>query len=54
MDLGVKYPFVNMSMSSLGDSREVYKALIDEFKIQEDVKMYSQSPDYGDFRGFYL
>ena len=52
MDLGVKYPFVNMSMSSLGDSREVYKALIDEFKIQEDVKMYTQLADCDDFHRF--
>ena len=28
--------------------------LLFEVKIQEDIKMYSQLPDYDDFRGFGL
>ena len=43
-----------MLKSAIGDTAEVHQAILDEFKIQEDVKMYIQLPDYDDFLGFYL
>ena len=46
---GRKYSFANMLKSSLEDTREVNQVLLVEFTIQEDVKMYIQSPDYDDF-----
>ena len=36
------------------DTHGANQVLLGEFKIQEDVKMYTQLPDYGDFGGFYL
>ena len=43
-----------MLKSSIGHTREVNHVLLDKFKIQGEVKMYSQLPDYDDFRRFYL
>ena len=40
--------------SGVGNTAEPDQALLGEFKIQEDVKMYSRRPEYYDFRGFYL
>ena len=39
-----------MLRSRLGDDPEVNQVLADEFKIQDDVKMYSQLPGYDDFQ----
>ena len=41
-----------MMKSSIEESQEVNRALLDEFKIQEDVEMYGQLPDCDEFRGF--
>ena len=41
-----------MLKSSLYNSKEVNRARLVEFKMQGDVKMYSQWPGYDDFRGF--
>ena len=50
LDLSGEYSFSNMMNSSLDDEIEVNQVLIDEFKVKEDVKMFSQLPDYDDFR----
>ena len=49
MDSGGKYSFVNMTKSSIGNPQEVDQALLDEFWIQEDVRIYRQLPGYDDF-----
>ena len=54
MDLGGKYSFANMLRSNLEESNEVNAVLRSEFPQQEDVKLYSQLPDYDDFRGYDL
>ena len=54
MDLRGEYSFVNMAYPRFENSQELNHALLDEFKIQEDVKMYSQRPGYYGFRGFDL
>ena len=38
-----------MMRSGIEDTQEVNQALLDAFKIQEDVKMYSRLHGYGDF-----
>ena len=38
--------------SGIEDTTEVNRALLDAFKIQDDVKMYSRLHEYDDFRGF--
>ena len=43
-----------MSNGSLVSYPEVYRALLDKFKMQYDVKMYIRLPDYDDFRDFDL
>ena len=43
-----------MLKANLGNPPELNQALLDEFKIQDDVKMYIQLPGYGDFHGFDL
>ena len=48
---GWKYSFWNMAKSSLGNPHGANQALLDEFKTQEDVQMYTQLTDYGEFRG---
>ena len=50
MDLGGNYSFVNILKSCLRNSPWVNHVLLDVFKTQEDVEMYRQWPDYGDFR----
>ena len=54
VDLAGKYSLAIMTKSGIEDNQEANQLLLDGFKIQEDVKMYIQLPDYGDFRGFYL
>ena len=54
IDLGGKYSFANMLRSNLEESNEANAVLRSEFSQQEDVKLYSQLPDYDDFRGYYL
>ena len=43
-----------MLRSSLDNGKEAHLAISDNFKHQEDVKLYIQLPDYGDFRGYDL
>ena len=43
-----------MLQANLGSYPEANRALLGEFKTQEDVKIYSRLPDYDDFRGFDL
>ena len=43
-----------MLRSNLGESKEANAVLRSEFSQQEDVKLYSQLPDYDDFRGYDL
>ena len=50
--LGAKCSFANMPNAIVGDPSEVNQLLIDEFKIQEDVKMYTQLADCDDFHRF--
>ena len=54
IDLGGKYSFTNMLRSNLEESKEANAVLRSEFSQQEDVKLYSQLPDYDDFRGYDL
>ena len=54
IDLSGKYSFANMLRSNLEESNEVNAVLRSEFSQQEDVKLYSQLPDYDDFRGYDL
>ena len=43
-----------MLRSELEESNEANAVLRSEFSQQEDVKLYSQLPDYDDFRGYDL
>ena len=43
-----------MLRSSLGNGKEAHLAILGNFKHQEDVKLYIQLPDYGDFRCYDL
>ena len=43
-----------MLKASCESSPESNRALLNEFEIQEDVKMYIQLPGYDGFRGFDL
>ena len=52
MDLVGKYSFANMMKSGIEDTKAVIHSRLDEFKIQEDVKIYNQLPYYDGFRGF--
>ena len=52
IDLGGEYSFSRMTKSGIGDNREVSRSILDEFKIQQDVKMYIQLPVYDGFRRF--
>ena len=54
IDLRGKYSFANMIRSNLEESNEANAVLMSEFPQQEDVKLYSQLPDYDDFRGYDL
>ena len=54
MDLGGKYSFANTLRRNLEESNEANAVLRSEFSQQEDVKLYSQLPDYDDFRGYDL
>ena len=39
-----------MMKSSLGNTKE-HLVVLEDSKQQEDVKLYGQLPDYGDFQG---
>ena len=52
VDLGGGYLLARILKSGIKDTRDANQALLDEFKIQEDVEMYIQLPEYYDFRGF--
>ena len=43
-----------MSKSSLGNTTEAHLVVLDDSKQREDVKLYSQLPDYDDFRCYDL
>ena len=43
-----------MMKSSLGNTKEAHLGVSDDFEQQEDVKLYSQLPDYDDFQGYDL
>ena len=53
-DLSGKYSFANMIRSNLEESNEANAVLRSEFPQQEDAILYSQLPDYDDFRGYDL
>ena len=46
--------FANTLRNNLEESNEVNAVLRSEFSQQEDVKLYSQLPDYDEFRGYDL
>ena len=48
------YLFPNTLNSSLGAGPEVNQASVDDFKLVEDVAMYTQLPDYDDREGLDL
>ena len=54
MDLSRKFGFSNLLRSNSEESKEANAVLNDEFSQQEDVKLYSQLPEYDDFRGYDL
>ena len=54
MDSGGEFGFSNLLRSNLEESNEANAVLRGEFSQQEDVKLYSRLPDYGDFRGYGL
>ena len=39
-----------MLKSKLGDTKEAHLAVLEDYKKQEDVKLYGQLPDYDDFQ----
>ena len=43
-----------MLKSILGNTKEVRQVVLENFKHQEDVKLYGQLPDYDDFQGYDL
>ena len=49
-DLGGKYPWPNKPNEIISAENEVNQALIDQFKVQGDVEMFSRLPDYYDSR----
>ena len=54
VDLGGEYSLAGMMQSGFEDTQDANQALLDEFKIQDGVKMYRRLPEYGDFLGFYV
>ena len=54
LDLSGEFSRKEMLKSSLGSTKESHLAGLDDFKQQGDVKLYSQLPDYDDFRGYDL
>ena len=54
MDLSGKPARRNMPKSSLGNTKEVHRAILENSKQQEDVKLYGQLPDYDDFQRYDL
>ena len=47
-----EYALAIMMKSGIDDNHEANHVLLDEFNIQEDVKMQIQLGDCDDFRGF--
>ena len=54
IDLSGKFPIQNMLKSALMDKKESNVVFLEDFKKQEDVKLYSHLPDYDDFQGYDL
>ena len=54
MGLSGKFTRRNMMQSSLGNTKEVRRAVLENPKQQEDAKLYGQLPDYDDFQGYDL
>ena len=54
IDAGGKRSCPNMPNGSLVRYPEVYRALLEKFKIQYDVEICTRLPDYDDFRDFDL
>ena len=54
MGLSGKFGFSNLLRNNLEESKEANAILRNEFPQQEDVKLYSQLPDYDGFRGYDL
>ena len=52
--MGGIYSPPNRHKASLASKKEVNQALLVAFKIQEDVKMHIQLPEYDDLQGFDL
>ena len=48
------YSIPNMLKAGLWNYPEVNQSLLDELKIQADVTMYTQLPEYDDLHGFDL
>ena len=54
LDSSREFAMQNISRSSLGNTKEAHLVVLDDFEQKEDVKLYSQLPDYDDFRGYDL
>ena len=54
LDLSGKFHRKSMAMSSLENEKKRISAVSEKFKQKEDVEMYIQLPDYGDFQGYDL
>ena len=54
MDLGGESSRRNMLKSNLDNTKESHLAVLEDSEKQEDVKLYGQLPDYGDFQGYDL
>ena len=52
--LGWGYSRGNMLRPSLENGKGAHSVVLGNFKQQEDVKIYSQLPDYDDFQVYYL
>ena len=54
LDLDGDIHFQTFRNARIGTEKEVHQTLLDAVKIQEDVKMIGQLPDYDDLRGIDL
>ena len=54
VDLSGEFAFSNMCDSIRNDDPDVNEAIVDEFKIKGDVRMYNQLPGYDASNGLYL
>ena len=50
--MGGKHALATMMKSVIEDTQGANRALLCEFRIQEDVTTYAQLPECADFRGF--